>query len=330
VLAFLLVAASACAGGASPQPASPAPRATVSEAGPPLTPTPALTPAPTATTAPSPSPELTSSPSPSPGPSPSESLTEEFPHDRFSDPTRIDNAWFPLKPGTQWVWEGEVNADEGRVHHRVVFTVTDLTKVIDGVRTVVGYDQDFNADDELQEAEIAFWAQDDDGNVWHLGQFPEEYEEGVVVGTPIWIAGLEGAKAGISMKAEPQHGSSYSQGWGPKVGWTDRARVFEMGSKTCVPSGCYDDVLVIDEFNRDEPDAHQFKYYARGVGNVRVGWAGALEEEQEVLELVKVVTLSPAAMARIRKAVLAQEERGYETSRDVYGRTARIDAAPSP
>jgi hypothetical protein len=94
-----------------------------------------------------------------------------------------------------------------------------------------------------------------------------------------------------------------------------------MGSRTCVPAGCYDDVLVIDEFNRDEPDAHQLKYYAQGVGNVRVGWAGALEEEQEVLQLTEFVEIGPDELAKIRAEVLAIEKRAYEQSKEVYALT---------
>src|SRR3989442_15955445 len=90
------------------------------------------------------------------------------------------------------------------------------------------------------------------------GRHPEEYEDGEFVEAPSWLAGSEDAKAGIMMQSEPAPATpSYSEGWGPKVGWTDRGRVFETGSETCVPFGCYKGVLVIDEFNRDEPDAHQ-------------------------------------------------------------------------
>jgi hypothetical protein len=253
-------------------------------------------------------------------------LTETIPYDSFSDPTTVDNTWFPLIPGTRLAFEGATNGDEGeRIPHRVEFTVTDMTKVVDGVRTVVGYELDFS-DGELVEAELAFWAQDDDGTVWHLGQYPEEYEEGEIVATPAWIAGVQDAKAGISMKAEPMFASlSYSQGWGPAVGWTDRARVFDMGTATCVPAACYDDVLVIDEFNRDEPDAHQLKYYAPGIGNVRVGWAGALEKDQEELELVEITTLSGEELTKLRATILGMEKRAYELSKDVYAGTAPIE-----
>ena len=58
----------------------------------------------------------------------------------------------------------------------MIFTVTDLTKEINGVRTVVLWDRDINAG-KLLEGELALWAQDDDGNVWLLGEYPEEYDE---------------------------------------------------------------------------------------------------------------------------------------------------------
>ena len=85
--------------------------------------------------------------------------------------------------------------------------------------------------------------------------------------------------------------------------------MYQLGQELCVPVDCYTDVVVIDEFNPDEPGAHQLKYYAPGVGGIRVGWRGAKEEEREVLELVSLEHLSPAEMDEVRRAVLAQEAR---------------------
>jgi hypothetical protein len=264
---------------------------------------------------------------PQPTAAPTESLTELFPYGAFSEPTTVDNEWFPLVPGTQWVWEGEVNGDEARVPHRVVFTVTDLTKVIDGIRTVVAYDEDFT-EGELVEAELAFFAQDDDGTVWHLGQYPEEHEDGEFADAPAWIAGIEGARAGITMNAEPRFSEfSYSQGWGPEVEYTDRARVLELDSETCVPAGCYEGVLVIAEFNPEEPDVHQLKYYAAGVGGVRVGSAGALDQDQEVLELISIETLDSPGLEALRSIALEMDARAYQLSPDVYGETKPAEPA---
>ena len=263
-------------------------------------------------------------PASTPQPAPTESLTERFDHASFAASTIVDNRWFPLAAGTQWVFQGKANDGKERVSRKVVITVTDLVKVIDGVRSVVTYDLDYTSG-ELEESELAFYAQDDDGAVWLMGEYPEEIEDGKVVKTPAWIAGRQDAMAGIIMKPEPEpYAPSYSEGWGPAVGWTDRAKVFETGSATCVPAGCYTGVLVIDEFNRDEPDTHQLKYYVPGVGGVRVGWAGANEEEQEVLELIRVVRLSPEALAKVRAAALAQDERSYRFSPQVFTGTAPL------
>ena len=246
----------------------------------------------------------------------------DFDPARFGDSATVDNRWFPLRPGTQFVWEGRALEGEDQVRRRVVFTVTDLTKEVDGVRVVVGWDLDYN-DDRLEEAELAFFAQDLDGNVWHLGQYPEVYEGGKIVKTPLWIAGFKGARAGITMKADPELNTpSYAQGWGPQVGWNDRAEAYRMGERTCVPVDCYDDVLVTREFSRTEPGAFQLKYYAAEVGNVRVGWGGANEDEHEVLVLTDIVHLTPEALAEVRQKVLDQERRAYGISPDLYGLTA--------
>ena len=127
---------------------------------------------------------------------------EDFKRARFDDPTHIDNRWLPLKPGTQLVYEGSAIVDEGgRQPRRVVTTVTDLSKVIDGVRTLVISERDSTAG-QLSEPELAFFAQDDEGNVWLVGEYPEEYEDGKFDKAPAWISGQKGARAGITMPAD--------------------------------------------------------------------------------------------------------------------------------
>jgi hypothetical protein len=250
----------------------------------------------------------------------------------FSDSTAIDNEWFPLVPGTQFVLEGRANRGEGRLPHRLVFTVTDQTKVIDGVITRVLWDRDYNAG-KLVEEELAFHAQDDEGTVWNLGEYPEEYENGKFAGAPsTWISGLAGARAGVLMPANPRPGTrSYLQGWAPDIEFADRAKVDTTGRSTCVPSGCYRDVLVIDEWNPYEKGAHELKYYAPGVGNVRVGAAGG--EEREVLVLVEVVHLAANQLADARARVLELDARGATVSPKLYGTTPRVlpgaETAPS-
>jgi hypothetical protein len=234
----------------------------------------------------------------------------------------VDNKWLPMWPGTRWIYEGTTIEDNGKVvSHRVEINITNLTKVISGVRTLISYDLDYS-NGQLEEAELAFFAQDNEGNVWHFGQYPEEYKRGKFTKAPAWIHGFENARAGITMKADPQLGTpSYSQGWGPAVDWTDRGIAYQMGQKTSVRAGTYDDVLVIKETARSEVDAEQLKYYARAVGNVRVGWAGKGEKTRETLELVKVEQLDPRGLAEIDAKALKLEKSAYKRSKNVYGGT---------
>jgi hypothetical protein len=231
--------------------------------------------------------------------------------------TTIDNEWWPLEPGTQFTWRGWTQEEDERVPHQIVFTVTDLTKEINGVRTVVGWDRDFSGG-QLIESELIFLAQDKQGNVWHFGQYSETWEGRELVGGQVWLVGyLEGAKAGLLMKAEPRpKTSAYSQGFAPApFYWDDWAKVSKVGQQTCVPAGCFEDVLVIDEFEPTKPGAYQVKYYARGVGNVRTGWRGR-DADKEVLALEKVVRLTREALANARAEALK-----LETRASVYGRT---------
>jgi hypothetical protein len=92
-----------------------------------------------------------------------------------------------------------------------------------------------------------------------------------------------------------------------------------------VPLGCYEDVLVIDEFNPDEPGQHQLKYYARHVGNVRVGWSGGKEASKEVLGLTSIDKLGAAALAQARAGALKLEKHAYQTSEAVYARTPPLE-----
>jgi hypothetical protein len=247
---------------------------------------------------------------------------QEFDPANFSErSTTVDNEWMPMAPGTQWIFEGFTTEDDERIPHRIDFTVTDLTKEILGVRTVVAWIVDIS-DGEIVEKEIAFYAQDNDGNVWYFGEHAEEYEDGEFVLAATWIPGVEEARPGVKMWADPQVGiPPYFQGWAPAVEWSDYGTIDATGEEACVRSGCYEDVLVIAESSLDEVDIYQLKSYAPGVGEIRTGWRGE-PETPEGLQLAESVQLSPEALAAVRAEALALEAHAYEVSADVYGMTA--------
>jgi hypothetical protein len=232
---------------------------------------------------------------------------EEFESEDFPGRPGISNPFLPMVPGTQLILEGE---DEG-VPHRVVFTVTDLVKKIDGVRSLVIWDTD-ESEGELVESELAFFAQDEDGNVWNLGEYPEEFEDGKFAGAPsTWITGENDAEAGIHMPARTQVSSrQYVQGFAPEIDFLDCAQIVERGVETCVPAGCFDDVLVTHETNLLDPEGGiQSKFHAPEVGIVRVGTVEP--PTGEVLQLIEIVRLDSDDMREVRREALRLDRRGY-------------------
>ena len=183
-----------------------------------------------------------SSAAPSPTPPPVTS-DADFDPANFTNPTQVTNPYFPLVPGTRFTWKGHALDEGERIKRQIEFTVTDMTKVIDGVETVVAWDRDFT-DGALEEVELTFFAQDDDGTVWYFGEYPEEYDGKKIVKSPVWLGGLHEARTGITMQALPRIDTpDYAEGWGgTDVDWTDRGKVDQVGIDNCVPVDCYTNV----------------------------------------------------------------------------------------
>jgi hypothetical protein len=244
----------------------------------------------------------------------------------FPTPTRVDNRWSPLVPGTQYVLEGRSNRGGGALPHNVVLTVTEVTKVVNGVRSVAVWDRDIS-EGILGEAELALFAQDAAGNVWGVGEYPEEYDNGLLGGAPnTWFAGVDHANAGIAMPADPRLGmSGYLQGWAPDIDFLDCARPVKTGQRLCVPANCYSNVLLVDEWSPLDPlSGHQLKYVAPGVGNTRIGAVN--DPEGETLVLARIVQLDANALAEANREALKLDERGLRTN-DVYRQTTPAECA---
>lgn len=245
-----------------------------------------------------------------------------FDRDDYPSSPRIDNKWFPLTPGMQFTTTGRVTDADGTHAHSVVHTVTGLTKVIDGVKTLVMWDRDYS-DGVLTESELAFFAQSDKGDVWLFGEYPEEYENGKLIGAPsTFISGIDRARAGMAMQGEPHRNTpAYVQAYAPKVDFLDCGDVLYKNLRVCVPTGCYNDVMVIDEFNPlDPPSAgHQRKYYSPGTGLVKVTASGG--DSQEFMDLAKIKKLNRSELEHVNAEALKLDRRGYTVSKDVYAKT---------
>jgi len=231
----------------------------------------------------------------------------------FSAPSQVDNRMFPLVPGTQFIYTGTMFEGGRSRRHTVVFTVSDLTKTIHGVKTVIAWDRDFLGG-RLQEQELAFFAQDDAGTVWNFGEYPEEYENGRFTGAPsTWIDGSDRAYGGIHMLAHPMVGARYREGLVPPIEFNDVSRVDRTGQVTCMRLRCFRRVIVVDEWSPNDPaGGHQIKYYSPRIGLVRVSARGG--DSQEYLTLSRVRHLSRSAMAAVRSEAIAMDHRAYRVS----------------
>lgn len=246
----------------------------------------------------------------------------------FSAPTKITGKWLPLVPGTRTVLEGRASEGGGVLPHRITLIITDLVKVIDGIPNLVAWEVDYN-NNQLAESELAFFAQDNDGNVWNFGQYPELYENGKFTGAPrTWLGGVSHADAGVLVAAEPRPDRPVDvlQGSAPTVEFLDCVKDVQTGQHICVPTGCYDDARVVDERDPLKPaSGTQRKTYAPGVGTVQV--AAINDPEGETLVLVERNTLSPAELAKARQDVTALDQHGRQTH-ETYRGTQPLQAGP--
>jgi hypothetical protein len=177
--------------------------------------------------------------------------------------TKIDNKYFPLKPGTAFVYEGKFHG----APERDVMAVTHDTKRIMGVKCLVASDR-VTEGGKLIEQTYDWYAQDKEGNVWYFGEHVTEYENGDVTGHEgSWESGVHGAKPGIAMRADPKVDQTYRQEYSKGVA-EDKARIISLNGSAKVPYGTFDHVLVTEEFTPLEPGVVERQYYVAGVGDI--------------------------------------------------------------
>jgi hypothetical protein len=205
--------------------------------------------------------------------------SEPFRLDPRDFTTRIDNPYWPMRLGSRWIYrETEPSGPELRVE----VTVTGRTRRIAGIEARVVHDV-VTEGGRLVEDTYDWYAQDDDGNVWYLGEDTKEYEDGKVVSTEgSWEAGVDGAQAGVAMPARPRVGLSYRQEHYAGQA-EDEARVLSLDEQAEVPFGHAGNVLLTRDTTPLKPKILEYKLYARGVGPVLVlGASGGSGREELV------------------------------------------------
>jgi hypothetical protein len=181
--------------------------------------------------------------------------------------TRIDNPYWPMSPGSKWVY---TETDTTGTREKAVVEVTHKTKrIANGVVARVVRDT-VSENGTPVEVTDDWYAQDSDGNVWYLGEATAEYKNGKPTTTAgSFEAGVDGAQAGIAMPANPEPGMAYRQEYYKGVA-EDKGAVITVGQEQVeVPFGHFDaDVLMTRDLVPTEPKVQELKFYAPGVGPV--------------------------------------------------------------
>jgi len=192
--------------------------------------------------------------------------------------TTVDNPYWPLKPGTTFHYKGVRNTTPQADDE----TVTDRTKQILGVPCVVVRDT-VSEHGAPVERTFDFYAQDQQGNVWYMGENSLEKKHGkLVTASDSWQSGVKGGEPGIIMPADPKPGEAYRQEYYPPGEALDEARVLRLDGKVQSPYGSYSNALVTSERSPLEPQTEQ-KYYVPGVGEVREAVVKGHHEEFQLV-----------------------------------------------
>jgi hypothetical protein len=178
---------------------------------------------------------------------------------------RVDNPWFPLKPGTRYVYRGV----EGGTPFSDVMIATYRTRVVDGVTCRVVLDRVF-VHRRMRERTFDWYAQTRAGTVWYFGERTTTFDRhGDPTGTAgSFTSGVDGAEAGIFMTPHPHPGPTYHQESFPGQA-EDEFTVVRRGAAVSTPLLASRQALLTREFSPIEPGIVEHKYYVRNVGDVR-------------------------------------------------------------
>jgi len=180
--------------------------------------------------------------------------------------TTIDNPYYPLIPGSKWVYEARL--EDGSVERNEVEVLRE-TRDVNGVTATVIHDTVLE-EGQLVEETYDWYAQDKDGNVWYLGEDVNNYVNGNLANhAGSWEWGVGGALPGILMWAAPSAhmNEAYHQEY-LRGEAEDQGRVLSVTESVTVPFGFLDNLVKTSDFSAIDPDLKENKFYANGIGLV--------------------------------------------------------------
>lgn len=195
----------------------------------------------------------------------------------------VDHPYFPAAPGATWVYQGV--SSEGL--EEITVTVTGDTREVDDIECIVVRDV-VTLDGVLIEDTLDWYAQDEDGTVWYMGEIVQNFEDGELTDLDgSWEAGEEGALPGVQLLASATVGTTYRQEL-DLLEAEDAATVLSVDATVTIGLGTFTGCLQTLDFTPLEPGQLEIKTYAPGIGLV-------LEENPTTGERVELVSFTPGS-----------------------------------
>ncbi len=168
------------------------------------------------------------------------------------------NEYFVLEPG----FRTELRSKDTRL----VVTVLDQTKMVDGVMTRVIEEREWKEGKLYEVARNFFAICESTKDVYYFGEEVDFYKDGKVSDhSGSWVAGKDGAKAGLIMPGKPAVGMRYYQEIAPGVAM-DRAEIVKTDGSCKTPAGTFANCLATKETTALDLTVEEFKNYAPGIG----------------------------------------------------------------
>lgn len=184
---------------------------------------------------------------------------------RFPNPTNITNPYYPVNIGKKYIIEGQTPDGLERIEEQRL----NITRVVQGITCAVVNFKAFLNGELIEEADD-WYAQDIDGNVWYFGEDVNNYNpDGTVKDhAGSWEAGVDGAKAGLLMPANPVVGMTYREEYYFNEA-EDESEITGVNLDVTVPYGTFTNCIRTHNLTALEPSLNEEKFYAPGIGFIK-------------------------------------------------------------
>ena len=186
---------------------------------------------------------------------------------KFSNPRNITNPYLPLSSTKQDILEGMEGGAKFRVERTAKPDLRKTFKVGEQIVETLVFEDRAYEDGKLIEVALDYFAQDDTGTVFYLGEDVDEYEDGKIIGHEgSWLYGKDTPAPGVIFAAKPAVGQKWrTEDVSDEIG--EKNEIVSITETVKTPGGTFENCVKVKEDLAD--GTIEYKFYALGVGVVR-------------------------------------------------------------